>query len=50
MKSLLYQVPATDLTKFGGIAAVLVMVAFLAAYLPARRASRMDPIIALRCE
>jgi len=50
MKSLLYQVPATDPTTFGGIAAVLVMVAFLAAYLPARRAARVDPIIALRWE
>jgi putative ABC transport system permease protein len=50
MKSLLYQVPATDPTTFGGIAAVLVIVAFLAAYLPARRAARVDPIIALRWE
>src|SRR5215470_16726983 len=50
MKSLLYQVPATDPTTFCGIAAVLVMVAFLAAYLPARRAARVDPIIALRWE
>jgi putative ABC transport system permease protein len=50
MKSLLYQVPANDPTTFAGIAAVLLMVAFLAAYLPARRAARVDPIIALRWE
>src|SRR5215813_1139 len=50
MKSLLYQVPATDPTTFCVIAAVLLMVALPAAYLPARRAARVDPIIALRWE
>jgi predicted permease len=50
MKSLLYHVPVTDPTTFAVIAAVLVMVAFLAAYVPARRAARVDPIIALRWE
>ncbi|MBO0800413.1 MAG: FtsX-like permease family protein, partial [Blastocatellia bacterium] len=50
MKSLLYQIPTTDPTTFGVIAAVLVMVAFLAAYLPAQRATKVDPMIALRSE
>jgi putative ABC transport system permease protein len=50
MESLLYHVPVTDPTTFAVIVAVLVMVAFLAAYVPARRAARVDPIIALRWE
>ncbi len=50
MQSLLYQVSGADPTTFAGITAVLIMVAFLAAYLPARRAARVDPIIALRWE
>jgi putative ABC transport system permease protein len=50
MKSLLYHVPATDPTTFVVIAAVLVMVSFMAAYLPARRATKVDPMTALRSE
>src|SRR5262245_61315659 len=41
---------ATDPATFAGIAAMLVIVVFLAAYLPARRAALVDPIIALRWE
>jgi putative ABC transport system permease protein len=50
MKSLLYQVSGADPTTYGWIATVLLIVAFMAAYLPARRAARVDPILALRWE
>jgi predicted permease len=50
LRSLLYQVPSTDPLTFAGISAMLVAVAIMAAYLPARRAARVDPIIALRRE
>jgi putative ABC transport system permease protein len=48
MESLLFQVRATDPLTFVSIAALLVLVTLLACYIPARRATRVDPMVALR--
>jgi putative ABC transport system permease protein len=50
MSKLLYAVSATDLTTFIGVSAMLALVALLACWLPARRASGVDPMVALRAE
>ena len=50
MSSLLYQVSTTDLETFTAVAALLLLVAFVASYIPARRAISVEPIVALRYE
>jgi ABC-type antimicrobial peptide transport system permease subunit len=50
ISSLLFGVSATDITTFVVVSVILILVAFLASWLPARRASVVDPIVALRTE
>jgi putative ABC transport system permease protein len=50
MTTLLFNVRPTDPAMYAVVSLVLIAVALLASYLPARRAARIDPLVALRDE
>jgi ABC-type antimicrobial peptide transport system permease subunit len=50
MRSLLYRVGPSDPATFAGVLAILTVVAFVASYVPARRAARIDPMVSLRSD
>jgi ABC-type antimicrobial peptide transport system permease subunit len=50
MSALLFQVSATDIATFGGVALFVALVSLAASYVPAWRATRVDPLVALRDE
>ena len=50
LQTLLFEVKPTDPVTFGAVTLLLLAVALLACYLPARRAARIDPLVALRTD
>jgi ABC-type lipoprotein release transport system permease subunit len=50
LSGMLYDVRPTDVLTYGSVTLLLMFVAVLAAYLPARRAAHVDPVVSLRYE
>src|SRR5262249_27541119 len=50
VQSLLFNVSATDPLTFIVVSALIILIALLACLIPARRATKVDPMVALRCE
>ena len=50
LQSMLINLPATDPRTFAGVSALLIAIALVACYVPARRATRIDPMATLRAE
>jgi putative ABC transport system permease protein len=50
LQSLLYEIRAADVLTYGGVTLLLVFATLLACWVPARRAMKVDPMVALRYE
>lgn len=50
LESLMYGVSPADPLTFAAVSVMMIVVSILASYIPARRATRVDPVVALRCE